>query len=132
MANGSYFGCWKGQMTDLASRSRLLAIVMTEEMRVSCGLFLRGHISNAVEHHGGRAFRAAELHSLLRTNDRAKMVRELGRDGPFDRPVAGIMYSRRHLIRNEIVMDNEELHRKDTDIVESFENFFQIALRCAL
>ena len=50
----------------------------------------------------------------------ADMVLELADTRPFDRPVAGIMDARSHLVEYRAVVAGEELEGEDTDIVERF------------
>src|SRR5690606_24784523 len=116
-------------MADLAGRAGLFAVKMNVRARQPEQRLERRHASEEVHHRGeaprrGVAERPAE--------DRAKVVLELARDRAFYRPVAGIMYARRHFVREQLAVRMEELEREHAAIVEAVEQRADSLLRDAL
>ena len=60
--------------------------------------------------------------------DGAQVVLELARLGAFDRPVAGVVHARRHLVRDQLPLRDEELDREHADVVEVLEDALQVRL----
>ena len=72
----------------------------------------------AVDHraHADRVVRAERP-----AEDRAQVVLELARDRALDRPVTRVVHARRHLVREQLAADLEQLDGEHADVVEVVE-----------
>ena len=57
------------------------------------------------------------------------MILELTGDAPVDGPVAGIVDSRRHLVRNQSAFHDEEFDGQNADVSQAFHEFLQASPR---
>ena len=75
----------------------------------------RRNVSKDIQHQRGASrCRCAERER----EDRAQVILELARLSALDRPVPGVVDSRRHLVGEESIVYREELERQDSHVLE--------------
>ena len=116
--DGCGFGGGKGEVAYFAAGAGDFAVVVAMQSGEECGFGFWGHGADAVEHDGGAAEGAAEVH----VEHGAESVFELRCVGAFDGPVAGVVDSGSHFVGDEGVVFDEEFDGEAADVVQLFKD----------